>query len=116
MSLIRKIIYRSVVDNKINGARRPNLPRWLFWEFRYDEMNWQYSYFTVIERILDRGSVEEIEELIRYYGRKRVLRVLKIEPIYLMDHSIERACAYFHLKPEELVCYKRKRSRKGYWI
>jgi hypothetical protein len=95
---------------------KPDLPKWLFWEVRYEEMNWRRDYEFVIERILDRGNDEELDELIRFYGRAKVLRVLKTRPIYLMDHSIDRACAYFKLKPEELVCYMRKRSRPGHWL
>jgi hypothetical protein len=95
---------------------KPDLPKWLFWDVRYEEMDCQRDYEFVIERILDRGNDEELEEVIRFYGRRKVLWVLRTRPIYLMDHSIERACAYFKLKPEELVCYMRKRSRGKHWL
>jgi hypothetical protein len=39
-----------------------------------------------------------------------------LETIYLPDYAIEKACAYFDLKPEELWCYIRKRERPGHWI
>ena len=95
---------------------KPNLPKRLFWEFRYDDMDWKMMYRTVIERILDRGNDEELAETIRFYGRDTVIDVLKNAPIYLMDHSIERACAYFNFKPEDLHCYHRKRERGGHWL
>jgi hypothetical protein len=95
---------------------KPNLPAWLFWEYDYKKINWRKGAVIVIERVLDRGNEEELEELIRFYGRKKVRQVLQYGTIYLIDHSIERACAYFKLKPEELVCYVRKRSKPGHWL
>jgi hypothetical protein len=98
------------------GVNKPDLPACLFWEYDYETINWQKGAIIVIERVLDRGNVRELEEMICFYGRKKVLRVLKHKPIFLMDHSIERACAYFKLKPEDLVCYHRKKSRPGHWL
>ena len=95
---------------------KPNLPARLFWEYDYETIDWQKGALIVIERVLDRGNLGELKEMIRYYGRRKVLKVLKTKSIFLMDHSIERACAYFKLKPEELVCYMRKRSRPGHWL
>ena len=100
-----------------DGSRdRPRLPKWLFWDVRHESMNWKKASRYVVERILERGNNEDLQETIRFYGRRKVMRVLRKEPIYLMDHSIERACAYFNLKPEELRCYTRKRLRQGHWV
>ena len=95
---------------------KPHLPKWLFWEIDHEIMNWRKGYRFAIERVLDYGKIEHIEEIIRFYGRRKVLHVLKKMPIFLMDHSIERACAYFKLKPEELRCYTRKQLRQGHWL
>lgn len=53
-------------------SEKPNLPDWLFWEVNLETINWKKAFKSVIERVLDRGSEEEIEELIRFYGRDRV--------------------------------------------
>jgi hypothetical protein len=95
---------------------KPDLPKWLFWDTSYEVLDWKWAYLYVIGRVIDRGNDQEFEALMRYYGRKKVIRTLRFEVLYLMDHSIERACAYFKLRPEELRCYMRKRSRGGYWI
>jgi hypothetical protein len=104
-------------ESQVGDPVKPDLPENLFWEYDYETIDWHgNSAVIVIERVLDRGNSREFEELIRFYGREKVLQVLKHETIYLMDHSIERACAYFKLTPEELVCYMRKRSRPGHWL
>ena len=103
-------------EANISDSDKPNFPRSLFWEYRFDEMDWNTGIRIIIERVLDRGNEEDWQEMIRYYGRDTVIDVLKNAPIFLMDHSIERACAYFHFKPEELHCYHRKKERKGFWL
>ena len=98
------------------GQPQADLPKWLFWDVVFEKMDWQRSRHFVIVRVLDRGTDENLAELVRYYGREKVLKILKEEPIYLMDHSIQRACTYFKLKPEELPCYIRKQSRPRRWL
>ena len=105
------------LETQVSDPVRPDLPENLFWEFDYEKIDWKgKGAVVVIERVLDRGNSREFEEMIRFYGREKVREILQHESIYLMDHSIERACAYFKLKPEELVCYVRKRSRPGHWL
>lgn len=54
--------------NKGN-AGKPNLHSRLFWDCRYDEIDWQVSYLSIIARVVERGTGEEMEELTRFYGR-----------------------------------------------
>ena len=105
-----------VESQKVTRADRPDLPAVLFWEYRYETFDWVNDYLTVFERVLDRGNQQELDEMVRFYGRERIINVLKNEKIYLMDHSIQRACAFFKLKPEELPCYIRKRSKPKRWL
>lgn len=94
----------------------PNLHKRLFWDWRYDDIDWQKTYRSVIERVLERGTKEEWEEIIRFYGRSVIIDALKNEIKYLPDYSIDDICNYFNLKKEELACYARKQSRNGHWI
>jgi len=100
----------------INSPDKPALPKRLFWEFVYETIDWQKAYSTVIERVIDRGNPAEWEELLRFYGRDKVVQVLKFESTYLMDHTIEKVCVSFNMRPEELRCYMRKQSRVGHWL
>lgn len=49
----------------------PNLHPKFFWEFRFDEINWQGAYKMVIGRIVERGSQDEIDEIIRFMVMKK---------------------------------------------
>lgn len=95
---------------------KPDLPRWLFWDFRYDSMDWKGDYLTVMERVLERGAEPEWQEMIRFYGEPNVIHALRKEIKFLADYAIDKVCAYFPLHKEELLCYTRKQSRPGHWI
>ena len=95
---------------------KPNLPKHLFWDQRYDEIDWVNGYRNIIARVIERGNEADWQEMLRFYGRDSVINALLHEIKYLPDFAIEDACNYFNLRKEELLCYTRKQLRKGHWI
>lgn len=93
----------------------PNFPKRLFWEYRFDEINWKKEADAVIDRVIERGSRVEWDELIRFYGKRKVLYTIKYKITHLPDEIIKEVCAYFKLKQDDLLCYLRKQSRRGHW-
>lgn len=79
-------------------------------------MDWQKENAIVIERVVERGSPEEWQEIIRFSGQKKVKNVIKNEITYLTDKAIKKVTSYFDLKQEELKYYIRKQSRQKLWI
>jgi hypothetical protein len=55
------------------NTERPNLKPRLFWDQRYEDIEWQEGSPGVIERVLVWGNDEEYEEIIRFYGRERII-------------------------------------------
>ena len=102
-------------DQSVNGLK-PNLPKRLFWDWRYDAIDWQNLYPSIIARVIERGTNEEVQELIRFYGKDKVVNALMKEILYLPDYAMDKATNYFHIKKEELACYARKQLRRGHWI
>ena len=103
------------MGGKIITTDKPDLPKSLFWEFRYDEMNWREQYLTVIARVCERGDDKEWEEMIRFYSHPFVLNAVKNEIKFLDNRAIEKVCNYFSVQKEELLCFIRKQSRPGHW-
>lgn len=100
-----------------DGSRdRPNFSRRLFWEYRYDQIDWRLEYSMIIDRVIERGTHEEWEELVRFYGKELVIKTLKDETSYLPDEIIADVCGHFNLKPTELKCYTKKQSTPRHWI
>lgn len=48
--------------------RSPRIRKILFWDTDFDKINWGKSKKAVIQRVLERGSEEEIGEIKRFYG------------------------------------------------
>lgn len=94
----------------------PNLKKRLFWEYDYDHINWQKESVGIIERVIERGTHEEWDELVKFYGKQQVVDTLKNEIGFLPDEIITDACGYFKLNPDGLQCYTRKLLQKAHWI
>lgn len=105
-----------IVNKPKSNAIRPNLPRHLFWDQRYDDLDWQNGYRSIIARVIEKGNKQEWEEMIRFYTQYKVINALLSEIKFLPDYAIEDVCVYFNLSKEQLLCYTRKQSRRGHWI
>jgi len=101
---------------QVDEKQKPHLPKELFWDWRFHEIDWQKSYRSIIERVLERGTKDEWKELVRFYGKPTILKSLKEEIKYLPDHTIDEVAGYFKLRKEQLACYERKLLRRGQWI
>lgn len=104
------------MGRKASMPDKPDLPRHLFWDFRYGDIEWRKEYLTVIARVIERGNPQEWAEMIRFYSEPKVIHALRNEIVFLADYAIEEVCAYFPLRKEELLCYIRKQSRPQHWI
>lgn len=73
----------------------PNLHPKFFWEFRFDEIDWEGAYKMVIARIVERGSQDEIDEIVRFYGHEKVISAIRDEIYFLPNYAIEDAINFF---------------------
>jgi len=104
------------MEESSNDRQRPNLKDRLFWDWKVEEINWQKSARSVIERVLSRGDNEEYGELVRFYGLERVIHVLTVERCNIPNISMDIVTAYFGLKKEELSCYQWRLEHGYNWI
>lgn len=95
----------------------PNLHPKFFWEYRFNEIDWEGGYKMVIARIVERGSQDEIDEIIRFYGHDKVIRAIRDEIYFLPNYAIEDAIKFFpELKKEEMYCYVNRKDKPYHWI
>jgi hypothetical protein len=104
------------MESATNDKNRPNLKPWLFWDQRYEDIDWKEGSRGVIERVLVWGNDEEYEELIRFYGRERIIHVLTKEYCYIPMYEMEHVAGYFGLNQEDFTIYKRRLVKKSTWI
>lgn len=109
-----KSIFLNEKETMVNKSKplsnKPDLDKCWFWDLSFEEIDWNKAYRTVIKRILERGLKQDWEELVRFYGKERVVNTIKYEIGYLPDHIIKELCDFYKLEREGLKCYQRKKS------
>jgi hypothetical protein len=48
----------------------------LLWEYDLETFNYDKSYKIVIERVLERGNLEEWREMVKLYSRQQILETI----------------------------------------
>lgn len=51
--------------------------RTLFWDTDFDKIHWQRNKSAVIKRIFERGTDTEVQEIINFYGRPTVEKIIE---------------------------------------
>ncbi len=49
----------------------------LLWEYDLDTFNYEKSYKIVIERVLERGNLEEWKEMVNLYNKDQILETIE---------------------------------------
>ena len=71
----------------------------------------------VIARIVERGGQDQIDEIVRFYGREKVIKAVREEISFLPNYAIEDALKFFpELKKEEMYCYLNRKDKPYHWI
>lgn len=108
----KKILQTSTGSTPANAMKTTlSFPPFVFKDRIYEAIDWEAEYVYVIKAVIERTNEQDWTELIQYYGHDKVLDAVKNKVIGLWESDIERVCAYFHLGPEELHCYRRLQQR-----
>ena len=96
--------------NHKNAEVRPSL----LWEFDLEKFDWQQMRNEVVQRVLERGRMDDFYAILNLYGVEGVKAALREIP-YMNDKDMNFACVAFDLRKEELKCYTRKQSMPLHW-
>ena len=88
----------------------PILARRIFWDVDFDKLDYDGKASFVIERVFERGDVEDIRQCRRYYGDDKVKQAL-LEAKFLPEHRLHLASAVIHEPLEKFRCYTLRRSQ-----
>ena len=105
------------MEKEVKNNKMPELDRVLFWDTDMDKLDWQKAYKAVIARIVERGDQQEMDETVRFYGYKKVIKAIRDEIYFLPNYAIDRAIRFFpELKKEEMYCYLNRKDKPYHWI
>lgn len=57
--------------------QRPDISDTLLWEYDIPNFHWDKSYKIVIERVLERGDLEEWKEIVNFYGKEKIRETIE---------------------------------------
>lgn len=79
----------------------------LFWDTDINSIDPQLHKQAIIERVLERGSWDQIKELINYYGRTEIIEAAK-QARWFSDKTMHFISGYFNVPLQNLKCYTQK--------
>ena len=84
----------------------------ILWEYDLSEFSWYDMRSIVIQRVIERGWMNDFYAAIRIYGGiSSVKEIIKDIPS-LSNKDMTFVCSVFDLKKEDLRCYTRMQSRE----
>ncbi len=88
-----------------NEKQKPVFQRRIFWDVDFDKLDYDKYARFVIERVFERGDVDDIRQCRRYYGDAKVADAL-LNAKYLPKQTMYLAAAVIDREIEEFRCYK----------
>ncbi|HPJ60229.1 MAG TPA: hypothetical protein PLV06_13755 [Bacteroidales bacterium] len=76
----------------MEGKTKPIFNKRIFWDINFEQIDWDAKANFVIERVFERGDVDDIRQYHRYYGDEKVTSAL-LQAKYLPLHTILFASA-----------------------
>jgi hypothetical protein len=89
----------------------PDLPKVLFWDIPGQAPDYENHPEWVIKRVFERGSMEDIAEVIIFYGNEKVKEVLTTT-LHLDEDILYLASAILDIPLKNFLCYSTKQYRK----
>jgi hypothetical protein len=59
--------------------KKPNISRQAFWNIEFESIDFEKNSHDVICRILNHGNDADYKEIVSFYGKDEVLRVIQLE-------------------------------------
>ena len=83
---------------------KPIFEKRIFWDVNFELIDYDAKANFVIERVFERGDVEDIRQCRRFYGDEKVTEAL-LKAKYLPEHRIYLASAVINKPLNEFRCY-----------
>jgi hypothetical protein len=98
-----KPLYFSYLRTMIKKAK-PIFNKRIFWDVNFEKLDYDAKASFVIERVFERGDVEDIRQCRRYYGDEKVTEVL-LNAKFLPEHRLHLASAVISKPLDKFRCY-----------
>jgi hypothetical protein len=88
---------------------KPNLDKRIFWDVEFEKLDYELYADFIIERVFERGDVDDIRQVRRFYGDEKVKFALT-NAKWLSKVTLSLAKAVLGNNNEDYRCYILKQS------
>ena len=88
----------------MNSMPKPVFAKRIFWDVNFELLDYDAKANFVIERVFERGDVDDIRQCRRYYGDEKVTEAL-LKAKFLPEHRMHLASAVIDKPLTDFRCY-----------
>ena len=92
-----------------NDPVKPLLNKRIFWDVNFEDIDYSKKATFIIERVFERGDVEDIRQSRRYYGEDLIKKTL-LNAKFLPEARLYLASAVINQPLTEFKCYTARLS------
>lgn len=86
----------------------------LLWEFETDKIDWHQMRNVIVQRVIERGRMNDFYAILNIYGLHGVTDAIK-QIHYLNNKDMAFVCSVFEIKKNELTCCNMKQLKNQHW-
>jgi len=94
---------------------KPVFNRRIFWDVNFDKLDYDGKASFIIERVFERGDVDDIRQCRRYYGDDILCSTLT-NARWLSLSTICLASALFNNQLTDYKCYNKAQLNPAHWM
>ncbi len=95
-----------------DNATKPLLNKRIFWDVDFESLDYSNKYTFIIERVFERGDVDDIRQVRRFYGEEKIKNVL-LNAKYLPQARLFLASAVINQPLKSFKCYTLQQLNPG---
>ena len=96
----------------MSNKSKPIFNKRIFWDVVFENIDYDKKANFVIERVFERGDVEDIRNCRRYYGDEKVTKAL-LNAKFLPEITMYLASAVINKPLKDFRCYILRQSNPG---
>ena len=91
-----------------------NLSKEIFWDINFKTLDLDEHARFIIERVVTRGVVSDLKEILKYYGQRRMIE--ESTKIRSLDKkSLHFLSSILSIPIQDFRCYTQIQSKKTHW-
>ncbi|OFX17383.1 MAG: hypothetical protein A2033_15170 [Bacteroidetes bacterium GWA2_31_9] len=87
----------------------PIFDKQIFWDINFDNIDYKGNANFIIERVFERGEIDDIRQCRRYYGDNKIKEVL-LNSKYIIQSRLHLIAAIIDQPIQNFKCYKLQQS------